>query len=293
MLQAPLKLACTLDGLPGEVPRARTTISAYLAICSAFGHSACSRCRCAWTSCTCAWTHTGCACSTVLRSSFALRYSPDLSRAVEASSHSCRLSLTGLVLKSAQISSAMACEDVFQMSQKVFRCLRSVRRFSDVFDHVSKLTCAASYCLSQNVRRSYECILLIQTFWTVVLWLTSSRHNGQQGFLGVSSGIAAAHCRNRSFSGRLLNPADPSICSPRAMHVLKSSCCTHHQQAPCRSLGPRAMRVRLRSHHQPAVTVSSDSRQQDAQPVTEKEVMSVAYNQQMAKQMGWDRPFEV
>lgn len=51
--------------------------------------------------------------------------------------------------------------------------------------------------------------------------------------------------------------------------------------------------MRLRSHQQPAVTVSSDSRHQDEQPVTEKEVMSRSYNQQMAKQMGWDRPFEV
>lgn len=44
------------------------------------------------------------------------------------------------------------------------------------------------------------------------------------------------------------------------------------------------MTVRAQQQQNAAVT---------AEPATEKEVMSQAYNEQMQKQMGWNNPYEV
>lgn len=79
----------------------------HLDMARALGHRDCSRCRCVCTSCTWAAMHAGCACRIVLSNNLARVYSPAAARAVAVSSHSCRLSLTGLLARSAHRSSAM------------------------------------------------------------------------------------------------------------------------------------------------------------------------------------------
>ena len=63
------------------------------------------------------------------------------------------------------------------------------------------------------------------------------------------------------------------------------------QRVPCRFQRSSTRIVRVRSQQQNVATVSTS--QQQAEPVTEKEQMSRAYNEQMARQMGWANPYEV
>lgn len=48
--------------------------------------------------------------------------------------------------------------------------------------------------------------------------------------------------------------------------------------------------VRVRSQQQNVATVTTGAQQEE---LTEKEVMSRKYNEQMQKQMGWNNPYEV
>lgn len=54
---------------------------------------------------------------------------------------------------------------------------------------------------------------------------------------------------------------------------------------------PRVTATPVQAQQQNATTVTTSTQEQE--DLTEKEVMSRAYNEQMQKQMGWNNPYEV
>lgn len=75
------------------------------------------------------------------------------------------------------------------------------------------------------------------------------------------------------------------------MQTSHTSLCHRQVHAPSLLQCSRPRVVRVRSQNQSTTTFTKSTQQQE--PITEKEVMSMAYNEQMQKQMGWNNPYEV